>query len=236
MAGTLYVVATPIGNLEDLTFRAKRILSEVSLIAAEDTRQSKILLNHYEINTPLTSYHKFNIMSKAEYLLGKLELGADLALVTDSGTPCISDPGYELVRAAAARGILVVPIPGASAVITALSAAGLPTDRFAFEGFLPKRPGKKRKLLEALKSEARTIIIYESPFRLLKTLQEIVDSMGDRQVAVCRELTKKFEEIKRGKASEVLAHFQAKAIKGEIVIVVEAERDDEEKEVPEVGY
>lgn len=236
MAGTLYVVATPIGNLEDLTFRAKRILSEVSLIAAEDTRQSKILLNHYEIKTPLTSYHKFNIMSKAEYLLGKLELGADLALVTDSGTPCISDPGYELVRAAAARGILVVPIPGASAVITALSAAGLPTDRFAFEGFLPKRPGKKRKLLEALKSEARTIIIYESPFRLLKTLQEIVDSMGDRQVAVCRELTKKFEEIKRGKASEVLAHFQAKAIKGEIVIVVEAERDDEEKEVPEVGY
>ncbi|MFA5034592.1 MAG: 16S rRNA (cytidine(1402)-2'-O)-methyltransferase [Candidatus Margulisiibacteriota bacterium] len=236
MAGTLYVVATPIGNLEDLTFRAKRILSEVSLIAAEDTRQSKILLNHYEIKTPLTSYHKFNIMSKAEYLLGKLELGADLALVTDSGTPCISDPGYELVRAAAARGISVVPIPGASAVITALSAAGLPTDRFAFEGFLPKRPGKKRKLLEALKSEARTIIIYESPFRLLKTLQEIVDSMGDRQVAVCRELTKKFEEIKRGKASEVLAHFQAKAIKGEIVIVVEAERDDEEKEVPEVGY
>lgn len=236
MAGTLYVVATPIGNLEDLTFRAKRILSEVSLIAAEDTRQSKILLNHYEIKTPLTSYHKFNIMSKAEYLLGKLELGADLALVTDSGTPCISDPGYELVRAAAARGISVVPIPGASAVIAALSAAGLPTDRFAFEGFLPKRPGKKRKLLEALKSEARTIIIYESPFRLLKTLQEIVDSMGDRQVAVCRELTKKFEEIKRGKASEVLAHFQAKAIKGEIVIVVEAERDDEEKEVPEVGY
>lgn len=231
MAGTLYVVATPIGNLEDLTFRAKRILSEVSLIAAEDTRQSKILLNHYEIKTPLTSYHKFNIMSKAEYLLGKLELGADLALITDSGTPCISDPGYELVREAAKRGIVVVPIPGASAVITALSAAGLPTDRFAFEGFLPKRPGKKRKLLEALKNEERTIIIYESPFRLLKTLQEIVDSMGDRRVAVCRELTKKFEEIKRGKVSEVLAHFQAKAIKGEIVIVVEGQSDGEEKEV-----
>ncbi|MFA6169929.1 MAG: 16S rRNA (cytidine(1402)-2'-O)-methyltransferase [Candidatus Margulisiibacteriota bacterium] len=234
MAGTLYVVATPIGNLEDLTFRAKRILSEVSLIAAEDTRQSKILLNHYEIKTPLTSYHKFNIMSKAEYLLGKLELGSDLALVTDSGTPCISDPGYELVREAAKRGITVVPIPGASAAITALSAAGLPTDRFAFEGFLPKRPGKKRKLLEALKNEERTIIIYESPFRLLKTLQEIVTSMGDRQVAVCRELTKKFEEIKRGKASEVLAHFQAKAVKGEIVIVVEGLSDDKEKEVPEV--
>ncbi|OGC12064.1 16S rRNA (cytidine(1402)-2'-O)-methyltransferase [candidate division WOR-1 bacterium RIFOXYA12_FULL_52_29] len=234
MAGILYVVATPIGNLEDLTYRAKRILSEVCLIAAEDTRQSKILLNHYEIKTPLTSYHRFNIMSKSAYLLEKLKAGVDLALVTDSGTPLVSDPGYELVKAAAEQGIIIVPIPGASAAIAALSAAGLPTDRFAFEGFLPKRPGKKRKVLEALKNEARTIIIYESPFRLLKTLREILSSMGDRQVAVCRELTKKFEEIKRGRASEVLAHFEAKAIKGEIVIVVEGER--EEKEVPEVDY
>ncbi|MBU1867485.1 MAG: 16S rRNA (cytidine(1402)-2'-O)-methyltransferase, partial [Candidatus Margulisbacteria bacterium] len=200
-----------------------------SLIAAEDTRQTRILLDHYDISTPLTSYHKFNIMRKAGHLLEKLQAGADLAIVTDSGTPCISDPGYELVRAAAEQGILVVPIPGASAAIAALSAAGLPTDRFAFEGFLPKRPGKKRKLLEALKNEERTIIIYESPFRLIRTLTEILAIMGDRQVAVCRELTKKFEEIKRGPALEVLEHFRSKTVKGEIVIIIQSE--EEKKEV-----
>ncbi|MFA4844342.1 MAG: 16S rRNA (cytidine(1402)-2'-O)-methyltransferase [Candidatus Margulisiibacteriota bacterium] len=231
MAGILYVVATPIGNLEDITFRAVRVLSEVDLIAAEDTRQTKILLNKYNITTRLTSYHKFNIKTKTGEIIEAVLSGRNVALVSDAGMPGISDPGYELVRGAVEAGIRVEPIPGASAAITALAVSGLPTDRFIFHGFLPKKPGKKRKALERLKATGVTVIMYESPFRLVKTLTDIRTVFGDRPLAVCRELTKKFEEIKRGKTSEVLAHFQAKVVKGEIVIVVEGLPDDAEREV-----
>jgi len=220
MPGTLFVVATPIGNLEDITFRAVRILAEVDLIAAEDTRHSKILLMKYRINTPLTSYHKFNIKGKTPYLIEQLQLGKNIALISDSGMPGVSDPGEQIIRAAVDQNIRVEVIPGPSASLAALAVSGLPTDRFVFEGFLPKKPGKKRKALERLKAETATILIYESPFRVLKTVQEIHDIMGDRQVAVCRELTKKFEEVIRGTAGEVAEKLQAKKVKGEIVIVV----------------
>ena len=215
------MVATPIGNLEDITFRAVRILSEVDLIAAEDTRQTKILLNKYNITTRLTSYHKFNIRAKTGEIVETVLAGRNVALVSDAGMPGISDPGYELVREAVAAGIKVEPIQGASAAITALAVSGLPTDRFIFHGFLPKKPGKKRKALEKLKESGATVIIYESPFRLVKTLAEIKAVFGDKPIAVCRELTKKFEEIVRGTAEEVLARFQAKAPRGEIVVVVD---------------
>ncbi|MFA5840112.1 MAG: 16S rRNA (cytidine(1402)-2'-O)-methyltransferase [Candidatus Margulisiibacteriota bacterium] len=227
---SLFIVATPIGNLEDITYRAIRILSEVDLIAAEDTRQTKILLDRYQIHTPLTSYHKFNIKAKTQHIVDLLKQGKKIALVSDSGTPGISDPGYELIKVAAEQGIRVEPIPGPSAVIAALSAAGLPTDRFVFEGFLQKKPGKKRKALSALSKEDRTIIIYESPFRLLKTLDEIKNIFGSRPLAVCRELTKKFEEIVRGSAQEVLEYFKTKAVKGEIVIVISGQEAQRERE------
>ncbi len=227
---SLFVVATPIGNLEDITYRAIRILSEVDLIAAEDTRQTKILLDRYQIHTPLTSYHKFNIKAKTQHIVDLLKQGKNIALVSDSGTPGISDPGYELIKVAAEQGIRVEPIPGPSAVIAALSAAGLPTDHFVFEGFLQKKPGKKRKALNALSKEDRTIIIYESPFRLLKTLEDIKNIFGNRPLAVCRELTKKFEEIVRGSAHEVLEYFKTKAVKGEIVIVISGQEAQRERE------
>ena len=226
---TLFVVATPIGNLEDITFRAVRILSEVDLIAAEDTRQTRILLTKYNINTPLTSYHKFNIKAKTSYLVGLLKQGQNIALVSDSGMPGISDPGYEFIRESAEQGIRVEPIPGPSAAITALAISGLPTDSFIFEGFLPKKPGKKNKKLKELKSEKKTIIIYESPFRVVKTIQEIIDTIGDRPIAVCRELTKKFEEVIRGKASEVLARLKDKKVRGEIVLVVSGQATQRER-------
>jgi len=229
MTGTLFVVATPIGNLEDFTFRAARILSEVDLIAAEDTRRTKILLTKYNINTPMTSYHKFNIKAKTSSLVGLLKQGQNIALVSDSGMPGISDPGYELIRGSVEQDIRVEPIPGPSAAITALAVSGLPTDRFLFEGFLPKKPGKKVKKLNELKSEAQTIIIYESPFRLVKTLEEIVRVMGDRQVAVCRELTKKFEEIIRGKAGGVIEKIKGKKVRGEIVLVVSGRATQRER-------
>lgn len=218
--GTLFVVATPIGNLEDITFRAVRVLSEVDLIAAEDTRTTKVLLNKYNISTPLTSYHKFNIKGKTEHLINLLQAGKNVALVSDAGMPGISDPGYELVRGAIAAGGEVIPIPGASAAITALAVSGLPTDRFLFVGFLPKKPGKKRKELGRLQDEEGTIIIYESPYRIVKTIEEIERIMGDRRIAVCRELTKKFEEVIRGGVTEVLAKLKERVIKGEIVLVV----------------
>jgi 16S rRNA (cytidine1402-2'-O)-methyltransferase len=217
---TLFIVATPIGNLEDITFRAIRILSEVDLIAAEDTRQTKILLNRYNINTPLTSYHKFNIKGKTDYLINILLQGQKLALVTDSGTPGISDPGQEIIEAAIRNGIRVEVIPGPAAVIAALVSSGLSTEQFLFVGFLPKKPGKKRKALEALREQSATSIIYESPFRVLKTLADIQNIMGERPVAVCRELTKKFEEIIRGKAGEVIEKLKTRSIKGEVVLVV----------------
>jgi len=222
---TLFVVATPIGNLEDLTFRALRILSEVDLIAAEDTRHTKILLTRYNISTPLTSYHKFNIRAKTPYIISILKEGKNIALVSDSGMPGISDPGYELIRESVNQGIRVEPIPGPSAAITALAVSGLPTGRFVFEGFLPKKPGKKKKLLKTLQKESRTIIIYESPYRLLKTLDAIKEIMGERRIAVCRELTKKFEEIIRGTVTEVLDKFKNKKILGEVVIIIDGRRN-----------
>lgn len=221
MKGTLFVVATPIGNLEDITYRAVRVLSEVDLIAAEDTRHTKILLTKYDINTPMISYHKFNIRAKTPEIVELLNQGKNVALVSNAGMPGISDPGYELIKEAIEQEVRVEPIPGPSAAITALAVSGIPTDEFTFVGFLPKKPGKKAKKLEELKSEVRTIIMYESPFRLVKTLQDILDVLGDRRVAVCRELTKKFEEVIRGKASEVLGALRGKTIKGEIVIVID---------------
>jgi 16S rRNA (cytidine1402-2'-O)-methyltransferase len=225
MPATLFVVATPIGNFEDITFRAVRILSEVELIAAEDTRHTKILLQRYNINTPLTSYHKFNIKSKTEYLVNLLKQGKNLALVSDAGTPGISDPGEEIVRASIDQGIRVEVIPGPSAAIAALSVSGLPTDAFTFAGFLPKKPGKKRKMLEKLQSEGRTAIIYESPYRLVKTLGDIQSILGDCRVSVCRELTKKFEEVIRGTAGEVIEKLKDCVVKGEVVVVVGSSQD-----------
>jgi len=217
----LFVVATPIGNLEDITRRALRILSEVDLIAAEDTRHTKKLLDYYQISTPLTSYHKFNIKSKTGYLIQLLKAGKSLALVTDAGMPGISDPGYELIRESVDQGIGVIPIPGPSAVITALAVSGLPTDKFIFLGFLPKKSGKRRKELEKRKDFEGTIILYESPFRLVKCLQDILSALGDRKVAVARELTKIHEEVVRDSVVRVLEKFQAKAPKGEVVILIE---------------
>jgi len=222
--GTLFVVATPIGNLEDITFRAVRILSEVDLIAAEDTRKTKILLTRYNINTPLTSYHKFNIKAKTSHLIDLLSQGKSIALVSDAGMPGVSDPGHEIIRGSVDQNIRVEVIPGPSAAISALVASGLPTDRFTFIGFLPKKPGRKKKMLQGLKDETGTIIIYESPYRLVRTITDIKEFLGDRRIAVCRELTKKFEEIIRGKAGEVLEGLQKRSVKGEIVVVVEGSR------------
>lgn len=223
MAGTLFVVATPIGNLEDITFRAVRILAEVDLIAAEDTRHSKILLNHYSIKTPLTSYHKFNIKAKTPELVEILKRGQNIALISDSGMPGVSDPGCQVIRESVDQGIRVEVIPGPSAAITALVTSGLPADHFVFEGFLPKKPGKKKKVLRQYAHDERTLIIYESPFRIIKTLEDILAVLGDRPAAVCRELTKKFEEILRGKVSDLLIKLKARKIKGEIVLVLAAE-------------
>ncbi len=218
--GKLYIVSTPIGNLEDITLRAIRILKEVSIIAAEDTRHTQKLLNHFQINTHQTSYHDHNKEEKAEILISKIKEGRDVALVCDAGTPGISDPGYYLIKRAIEKNILIVPIPGASAVISGLSVSGLPTDRFVFEGFLPK--GKEGlKHLKGLEKEERTIIFYESPHRFIKTLKAIYDILGNRRIAVGRELTKLHEEIARGNASDVVAAFEGKKIKGEITIIIE---------------
>lgn len=216
----LYVVATPIGNLEDITYRAVRILSEVDLIAAEDTRKSKILLDRYNIQKPLSSYHKFNIRTKTNYFIDQVKNGRNVALITDAGMPGISDPGYELVRDALEEGIEVVPIPGPSALTTALSVSGLNTDKFIFLGFLPRKPGKQRKIFKSLTDFEGTIIIYESPFRILKTLKEVFGILGDRKVVVARELTKKFEEISRGSATDVIEKLSSKTIKGEITFLI----------------
>ena len=230
MTGTLFVVATPIGNLEDITFRAVRILSEVDLIAAEDTRHAKILLAKYNINTPLTSYHKFNIKSKTPYIINVLKEGRRVALVSDSGTPGVSDPGHEVIRESVNQNIRVEVIPGPSAAITALAVSGLPTDRFVFEGFLPKKPGKKMKRLKELQNETRTVIIYESPFRIIKTIEDVRRIMGDRQIAVCRELTKKFEEVIRGKAGDVLEKIKGSRVRGEIVLVISGQETQRERD------
>ena len=221
MTGTLYVVATPIGNLEDITLRALRVLRRVDLLACEDTRQTTKLLNHYQISLPLTSYHEHNEREKADYLLEQLRAGKQVGLVSDSGTPCISDPGYRLVRAALECGIRVVPIPGASALVAAISASGRPSDEFVFLGFLPSRKGPRRTFLQKLKAEPRTLVLYESPRRLLESLSDIGDILGNRQLTVAREVTKIHEEFFWGQVSEAIEHFRPRSVRGEMVLILE---------------
>lgn len=218
--GTLYIVATPIGNLEDMTFRAVRILREVDLIAAEDTRHSRKLLTHFGISKSITSYFDHNKQVKGEMILEKLRQGLSVALVSDAGTPCVSDPGYQLVRDAHQTGIPVVPIPGACAAVTALSASGLPTDSFAFEGFLPSRKGKRREKISSIIEEKRIMIFYESPNRLVDTLTDLLDLLDDRNIVVAREVTKIYEEFLRGRVSEILKGLEGKPVRGEIVLMI----------------
>ena len=225
---TLYVVATPIGNLEDISLRALRILKEVKLIAAEDTRKTSRLLNHYQIATPMTSYYEHNKLVKLNRMLSYLEEG-DMALVSEAGMPGISDPGYELIVAALEHGIPVVPIPGASAVTTALAVSGLATDRFTFLGFLPNKSVGRRRLLENIAAEKGTLIVLEAPHRVQDSLKDILATLGDRRIAVCRELTKIHEEIFRGTVSEALAHFTAP--KGEFTLIIDGNKAESPKEL-----
>ena len=217
--GVLYIVSTPIGNLEDITFRAIRILKDSSLIAAEDTRRSKVLLSHYNISTPTISYYEHNRYTRIPKLIDHLIDGEDIALITDAGTPGISDPAYRLIRAAINSDCRVESIPGASASLAALVASGLPTDRFIFEGFLPHKKGRKGKL-EKVKDIDATIIFYESPNRLVRTLKDILEYIGDRPIAIGRELSKKFEEIMRGRVSDILSYYNTNSPKGDLVIVI----------------
>lgn len=218
--GTLYIIATPIGNLEDITLRALRILKDVDLVAAEDTRHSRKLLTHFGISKPLTSYFDHNKNIKGALILDKLRNGMSVALISDAGTPCISDPGYQLVRDAVREGIDVVPIPGPCAAVSALSASGLPTDSFAFEGFLPNRVGKRREKLGRLKDESRVLIFYEAPTRLVASLSDILEIMGDREVVLAREVTKVYEEFLRGPLSHVMESLKERQVKGEIVVII----------------
>ncbi|UBF26278.1 16S rRNA (cytidine(1402)-2'-O)-methyltransferase [Kovacikia minuta CCNUW1] len=219
-SGTLYIVGTPIGNLEDMTFRAVRILQTVDFIAAEDTRHTGKLLQHFQVATPQISYHDHNRQSRTPELLERLHKGKTIALVTDAGMPGISDPGYELVKACADEGISVVPIPGPSAVIAGLTASGLRSDRFVFEGFLPAKPQLRRSHLEILKTESRTLIFYEAPHRLRQTLQDLAILGEDRQVVLARELTKLHEEIWRGTIGQAIAHYRDREPQGEFTLVV----------------
>ena len=220
MAGILYVVATPIGNLEDITLRALRVLKEVDVIAAEDTRHTRHLLDHYSITTPLTSYHEHNERAKAQTLVDRLGRGERIALVSDAGTPAISDPGYRLVLAAVAAGIPVTPIPGPSTVAAVVSASGLPSDRFVFEGFLPSAKQERRNRLATLREEPRTLVFYEAPHRLKECLRDILDVLGAREMVLAREVTKLHEEFCRGSVDELLAGLDAGAPRGEIALVV----------------
>jgi 16S rRNA (cytidine1402-2'-O)-methyltransferase len=220
MLGTLYIVATPIGNLEDITLRALRILKEVDLIACEDTRRTQKLLNHFEIKKPLTSYFEHNKFVKGDLILRELLSGKNVALVSDAGTPGVSDPGYNLVKGAIEKGIPVIPVPGPSGVVAALSASGLPTDRFLFIGFLPQKEGKKKRLLEDLAAEPGTLVFYESPFRVKKTLSLLKECLGDREAALAHELTKVHEGFMRGSLSEILEKSPEIIEKGEWIILV----------------
>ena len=222
--GKLYIVSTPIGNLEDITLRAIRTLKEAGIVAAEDTRHTKHLLNHYQISTTLTSYHDFNKEEKAEILIARMKEGTDVALVSDAGTPGISDPGFFLIKRSIEEGINIVPIPGPTASIAALSISGLPTDAFVFEGFLPKKKGQKTKKIEALKDDRRTLILFESPHRIVKTLDELESILGDRRAALVREVTKVYEEIIRGRLSDVKKRLENKKIRGEITLIIEGNR------------
>lgn len=220
MTGTLYIVATPIGNLEDITYRAVRILSEADLIAAEDTRHSLKLLNHFNISKPLTSYFDHNQQFKGERILNALRQGKTVALISDAGTPCISDPGYHLVRDAVTEGIRVIPIPGSCAAIAALAGSGLPSDSFTFAGFPPARQGKRRSFLQRASGLPGTVILYEAPHRLEECLRDIREVLGERLIVVARELTKIYEEFIRGTVSEVLAAVSQAKVRGEVVILI----------------
>ena len=219
--GILYICGTPIGNLEDITIRSLRILKEVKLIAAEDTRHTKKLLFHYQINTKVTSYHEYNKFKKAAYLLEILKNGQDIALVSDAGMPGISDPGYVLINLALKNNLELIPIPGVSALITALVVSGLPIDKFVFEGFLPRKIKERKKYFKSIENEERTIIFYETPHRLKKALKDMFEILGDRKIVIARELTKKYEEIIRGNLIQVLDEINTKEIKGEITLIVQ---------------
>lgn len=220
MPGTLFVVGTPIGNLEDITLRALRVLKEAQVVAAEDTRQTGKLLQHYGINTVLVSYHEHNERTRGEQLVERLLGGDDVALVTDAGMPGVSDPGGVLIGLALGAGVPVVPVPGPTAAVTALVVSGLPGERWAFDGFLPRKGKERKAALERLRAEDRSVVFYEAPHRILDTLTDLADALGARPMAACRELTKKFEEIRRGTPTDLLAHFRAHAPRGEFTLVI----------------
>lgn len=230
MQGKLYLCATPIGNLEDITMRVLRILKEVDLIAAEDTRNSIKLLNHFDIKTPMTSYHEYNKIDKAHYLIEQMRDGKNIALITDAGTPGISDPGEELVRLCYEAGVEVTSLPGAAACITALTLSGLSTRRFAFEAFLPADKKEKKEVLAELEGETRTMILYEAPHRLVRTLEELLSVLGNRKITVCRELTKKHETAFVTNMEEALAHYREVDPRGECVLVIEGRSRQEIRE------
>jgi len=224
--GTLYLVATPIGNLEDMSPRAIRVLREASLIAAEDTRHTGTLLKHFGIETPLTSYFEHNKLSKLDFILDKLSQG-DVALVSDAGMPAINDPGYELVKAALASGFDVLPVPGPSAPISALAVSGLPTDSFLYLGYLPHKASERRKSVERISSSLYTLIFFESPYRIVESLEDILSILGDRKICVAREMTKMFEEYWRGTVSGALDYFKSQPARGEFTLVIEGKRKEE---------
>ena len=235
--GTLYLCATPIGNLEDITYRVLRTLKEVDLIAAEDTRNSIRLLNHFEIKTPMTSYHEYNKIEKAYQLVAKMREGKNIALITDAGTPGISDPGEDIVRICYEEGIPVTSLPGAAACITALTMSGLPTRRFAFEAFLPKDKKEHQAVLEELKTETRTIIIYEAPHHLVRTLQELSDTLGgDRRLTICRELTKRHEEKLQMTLADSLSYYEVNERRGEYVLIIAGRSREEMKKEEQAGW
>ena len=235
--GTLYLCATPIGNLEDITYRVLRTLKEVDLIAAEDTRNSIRLLNHFEIKTPMTSYHEYNKIDKAYQLVAKMREGKTIALITDAGTPGISDPGEDIVRICYEEGIPVTSLPGAAACITALTMSGLPTRRFAFEAFLPKDKKEHQAVLEELKTETRTIIIYEAPHHLVRTLQELSDTLGgDRRLTICRELTKRHEEKLQMTLADSLSYYEVNEQRGEYVFIIAGRSREEMKKEEQAGW
>lgn len=236
MAGKLYLCATPIGNLEDITMRVLRTLKEVDLIAAEDTRNSIRLLNHFEIKTPLTSYHEYNKIEKAYQLVEKMKEGKDVALITDAGTPGISDPGEDLVRICYESGIEVTSLPGAAACITALTMSGQKTRRFAFEAFLPKDKKERAEVLKEMERDTRTLIVYEAPHHLLKTLKELYEVLGNRSVTVCRELTKKFEEKRKTTLSDAIAYYEIEEPRGEFVLVIEGKSRNEIREAEKKNW
>lgn len=229
MAGILYLCATPIGNLEDMTFRCIRVLKEADLIAAEDTRNSIKLLNHFEIKTPMTSYHEYNKIEKGHKLVEKLLEGQNIALITDAGTPGISDPGEELVKMCQDAGITVTAVPGPAACITALTISGLPTRRFAFEAFLPTDKKERQMILDEMKEETRTMIVYEAPHRLLKTLKLLAETLGNRRISICRELTKRHETVFATTIEDAIAHYEVNEPKGECVMVIEGKSFEEIK-------